>query len=532
MYYFLKYRFIIAKLSNFDFIKKINEIDTNSSIPFSLSDIDPIDNYNMISNHIPYSNTSIAYSFMSENNPNFGNNTERFSNQILNKKKNERIIFSNNSLTNRVGNINFKKNNLKKRRTYSFGNLEVKMKKDKDAFNYIDNGKNHNNISYFNNNAFPPSTNYTTPNKYIYPIILNNKDILYNNNMNNNSLYNYQNNTILYQNEFNNKQSKPLLWYTSVFPSISQVSIMQDNNYLNNFRNETPKYINNSAYFNSITNINNSYSEEYLNKQIFDFINANSRTKQNIIVNIGKKHNIKLNNNNINKKIKIKKEKKRIKENSFSKNRNKQMIYEGFHRKNNSEYHDFNDETFQNDIMIIKHKKNSNLKIKKIDGNSNSKLINNIPKGTKKKNLIKNLKRKNIRSDNHKITRNYSIEISNASLKNNNDYMYENEKNNSIINYINKNDTYKNNQYSIPINYNELNPYNINNDINNSEDKKADEQISYDESLRTSLQSINDSKMLEIANKFIEEDKTFNKDTINGILNEKNSQKNIKINKY
>ena len=53
----------------------------------------------------------------------------------------------------------------------------------------------------------------------------------------------------------------------------------------------------------------------------------------------------------------------------------------------------------------------------------------------------------------------------------------------------------------------------------------------YDESLRTSIQSINDSKMMEMANHFVEEDKLVNKDKINEILNEKNSQRYIKFNK-
>ena len=44
-----------------------------------------------------------------------------------------------------------------------------------------------------------------------------------------------------------------------------------------------------------------------------------------------------------------------------------------------------------------------------------------------------------------------------------------------------------------------------------------------------SLQSINDSKMLEMANYFIDDDKIVNKEKISEILNEKNSQRNFKI---
>ena len=529
LYYFVKYRNIIYKLFTYDFILQTNKIDTNSSIPITLSDIDPIDSYSiaknipntsMHSNQIPYSNSSIAYSFISENKPKFENKSERFSKRTLNNTNIDKIGLQNRSLTNRIGNINLKQKNMKKRRTLSYGNLEIKMKRD-DSFNFLDNNIN-NNIPYIYNNAFPPSI-YTTPNKYLYPIILNNNDTFYNNsNINNNSLYNYQKSEILYQNEFNDE--KPLLWYTNAVPSTGQVSILQDNRYLNNFQNMTPKYINNSAYFNSITNINNSYSEAYLNKQIFDFINANSKTKQHIINNIGKKHNIELNKYNINNKLKNKAKQK--KENSFTKNRNRQNIYRSIHRKNYSEYQDFNDKIYHNHVMINNYKKN-------IKNSHISKLIKNIPKGQKKKNIINNLKSKNINIDNNKIIRNYSIEINSTSLKNNNDYTYENEKNDSQINYTNKNEPLKKNLYSNPINYNDLSKNKINNDLNDSENRKEEEQNKIDESLRTSLQSINDSKILEIANKFIEDDKAFNKGEISEILKDKNYQKKLKsLNNY
>lgn len=529
LYYFVKYRNIINKLFTYDFILQTNKIDTNSSIPITLSDIDPIDSYSiaknipntsMHSNQIPYSNSSIAYSFISENKPKFENKSERFSKRTLNNTNIDKIGLQNRSLTNRIGNINLKQKNMKKRRTLSYGNLEIKMKRD-DSFNFLDNNIN-NNIPYIYNNAFPPSI-YTTPNKYLYPIILNNNDTFYNNsNINNNSLYNYQKSEILYQNEFNDE--KPLLWYTNAVPSTGQVSILQDNRYLNNFQNMTPKYINNSAYFNSITNINNSYSEAYLNKQIFDFINANSKTKQHIINNIGKKHNIELNKYNINNKLKNKAKQK--KENSFTKNRNRQNIYGSIHRKNYSEYQDFNDKIYHNHVMINNYKKN-------IKNSHISKLIKNIPKGQKKKNIINNLKSKNINIDNNKIIRNYSIEINSTSLKNNNDYTYENEKNDSQVNYTNKNEPLKKNLYSNPINYNDLSKNKINNDLNDSENRKEEEQNKIDESLRTSLQSINDSKILEIANKFIEDDKAFNKGEISEILKDKNYQKKLKsLNNY
>ena len=488
MYYFLKYYHIATIISVNKFNIDVNDVDINSSIPFALSDIDPMESYKILKN-IPNTLSDINNQ---PNQPFFGNNTDR---------KNYRNILE--------------KKNMRKRRTVSYGNLQVKMNKDSQNFSVIDNdnqNKSHifNRTYVLNNNTqslkhiFPNYT-YTTPNKYTFPINLNNN----NNNINNNYFSPYPGNNVIYQNDLKGEQSKPLLWYTNVFPSISQVSIMQDNNYLNCIQNQTPKYINNSAYFNSITNINNSYSEDYLNKQIYDFINANSKTKKLIITNIGKKHNIKLNKSkktnekNIKNKEKAEKNKK---DKNKCKNRNKQITFEKMKKINHSELHELNNESFQNEIIINKYKKNQKLKISK----------NSIPIGQKKENIINDLKRNNINLDKNKIIKNYSIEISNSGqIFNNNDCIYENNKS----------------QYEISHNINngQLNNDNINN-IYNTDDKEEDEQNnSYIETLGMSLQSINDSKMLEMANHFIDDDKIVNKEKISEILNEKNSQRNFKI---
>ena len=526
LYYFYKYRSIVTKISINEII---NDLDTNSSIPFSLSDIDPLESYNILkhfpntniynNNHIPKLNSSLAYSFISENNQNFENNTERINNRI-----------------------NLDKKSMKKRRNLSYGNLQIKLKNDNENYKDYDNSKyNKNNIfnnSYVINNnkhslkhAFPPYI-YTTPNKYIYPIILNNNN---NNTMNNSLLYQFPSSTVVYQTDEKNEQSKPLLWYTNVYPSISQVSIMQDNRYLNSFQNETPKYINNSAYFNSITNINNSYSEDYLNKQIFDFINANSKTKKSIITNIGKKHNVKLSRskklseNNIKSKEKLEKNKK---DKNIGKNRNNHMILEKINNKSNSEFHDINNECFQNNNN--KFKKNPKIKINK--NNKSDKLINQIPIGQKKRIIINNLKGKNIYLDRNKIIKNYSIEISNSrQLINNTDFICEKDSNsNQSINFCTTNQSQftKENQNSYKKNNNIFNTNENIYNIDNSKDKEKSEiNNNYNESLRTSLQSINDSKMLEMANYFVEEEKIVNKEQIKEILNEKTSQRNIKLNK-
>ena len=157
-----------------------------------------------------------------------------------------------------------------------------------------------------------------------------------------------------------------------------------------------------------------------------------------------------------------------------------------------------------------------NQKLKLIKENKMNKIKNNIPIGQKKKSNINNLKRNDIYLDKNKIIKNYSIEISNSTqLINNNDFIYENNSQSNINNHMI--DKYKNK--------------NIKN-IDNSLDKAEDEQNnSINENLEMTLQSMNDSKMLDMANLFVEGEINLNKDKIVEILNEKNIQKNIRINK-
>ena len=161
--------------------------------------------------------------------------------------------------------------------------------------------------------------------------------------------------------------------------------------------------------------------------------------------------------------------------------------------------------------------------------NDYNKSIKQIPSGQKKRSIINNLKSDNIYLDRNKIIKNYSIEISNSGLFiNNNDNLYEKDSNiNQSVNNINTNEKTTGNKS--PINNNNKNDIFI---MQNSEDKEEDEQNnSFNENLATSLQSINDSKMLEYANQYIEEEKMVNKEKINEILNEKNSQRYSRFNK-
>ena len=107
----------------------MNDMDTNSSIPFALSDIDPLDSCNILKN-IPITNINnnthqknnssvIEYSLMSDNNLLNGNNTERINRTNI-----------------------FEKKNIRKRRNLSYGNLQVRMNKNCENFKIDDNNKN------------------------------------------------------------------------------------------------------------------------------------------------------------------------------------------------------------------------------------------------------------------------------------------------------------------------------------------------------------------------------------------------------
>lgn len=64
-----------------------------------------------------------------------------------------------------------------------------------------------------------------------------------------------------------------------------------------------------------------------------------------------------------------------------------------------------------------------------------------------------------------------------------------------------------------------------NEELKNNEDKEYKDD---DNSLRMSLQSMNDSKMFELANFYVEEGGVLDKGKINEILDEKSTQKIIK----
>ena len=327
----MKYYNIITKIITNE-LKAENKENDDSTLQYAISDDEQKDNesvYNVnkymnnISQIIPNANSTLPYSFQVNNNSIFSkteripiknkflnSNFTKMNKNLINNSDNnnflENFILKNSTISNKAINknkkfINEKSKTGRSRRTLSYGNLEVKINKDNESYKMFLNKNNNilNNSNIINSTkslkSIFPSYAITSPTGLLYPIIFTNKKENYinNNNLNNNILFNYQGNNAI---NFNNKKKdnpKPSLWYTNIFSPINGISINQDNSYA------IPKILNNSANFNSIQNFNlNYYSEDYLNKQIFDFINSNSKTKQDIIYNRSKKNNFNLNKSN------------------------------------------------------------------------------------------------------------------------------------------------------------------------------------------------------------------------------------------
>ena len=360
LYYFLKYYNIIATIRTNNFINsKLIDKNNNRQIPLMANDYDKkkimcLSNNNRYIYNInntklipPHLNTSIPLSLALDN-YSFLSKTERIPKKIkYHNSNNYKKI--NRNFPNNFENDNFlKKNRTRTKvsipkklnkfrekggkcgRNLSYGHIEKKKEKKNKEVNKMNVSKSNYNIfdnsNLINNTqsikAIYPSYTITSPNGLLYPIFFasNNDNFINNNNLNNNILFNCQGTTIA--NNDRKLVPKPSLWYTNVFSPISQIPIVQNNNYT------ISKYLNNSTNFNSVQNlVDNNYSEEYLNKQILDFINANNKIKQNIITNIGKKHNMKLSKSN--GTLKIKNKTNKIYDKKLSKT---------LKRRNNSQY--------------------------------------------------------------------------------------------------------------------------------------------------------------------------------------------------
>lgn len=348
IYYFLKYYSIMIRIKakEMKFLEKnrsyksIIYINKDQKLkPFYLSELDCLENrlnLNNSNNNIQYIDSysilnpnytsSIVNSIRGNNYHQFNNNTERI---MLNKKSNsknknnfKKINKLSNSRSNTMNNcnknVNFNslkrlmnkssrksvnkkdnnnliKENAKNKRTLSYGNLEINIKRDNNRYKNFNKNKyifkNCNFISNIESYKEIPSYTTSSPNGYIYPTILTNNidNSIKNNKMNNNIFSNYQVTTTISSDNSKKARAKPSLWYCNTFSLQDQVSSQSSlsplpcNNSSNIYSNEkVQKYFNNSSNFNSISNFDIINSKDFLNNQIYNFIKNNSKSKDKI----------------------------------------------------------------------------------------------------------------------------------------------------------------------------------------------------------------------------------------------------------
>ena len=335
--------------------------NSNSSISFQLYDY----NKSAIakSERIPLKNKFQKNNLKKNNSKNYLNNINSF--EHIDKVKQDSF------LSNLNYNINHNMKRFKNKRTLSHGHINLKMNRDNRdnaIYNILnkENINNNSNNSYIYNNSNMmnnihslkgvfPSYSINTPNGIICPIIVanNNDNFINNNNMNNNILYNYRDHTPINYNFPRKNYSKPSLCYANFFSPINQVPIIQESSYIL----QIPNYVNNNSTYNSIKNINNNYTKDFLNKQIYDFINANSKTKKNIISNIKRKHSCKLNKSygviKVNDKNNISKQSLKRKNNSFytmNIDESNQLINDKINNEKFEYVSDYKDKTTKNNI--------------------------------------------------------------------------------------------------------------------------------------------------------------------------------------
>ena len=488
LYYFLNYYKIVSTLKAIELNPKLIEYFANSTMPF-VKRKDIAQNNLTLSNNNRYINSyskhfssnynklipnsisgdSLSHLCKSERIPkkrryNNSYNFKKIHRNLLNNFVNDNTMYKKSITT--MSNKNLTEKGGKKRRNLSYGSLEIKRNKENETFKMftnINNNEIYNDSNSINNTqslkTIFPSYTITSPNGLLYPIIFtnSNENLISNNNLNNNIFFNYQENTTNDSNDPCRLKPKPSLWYANVFSPIGQIPIVQNNNYT------ISKYLNNSANFNSIPNLSNNYSEDYLNNQIFGFINANSATKQNIISNISKKHNIKLTksnvpikNNEINNKINYNNNIQN--HNNLSKSMNKKTKSLYTINVNNSNPFFSEREAIEKEDNISKDKSfdkpDKKININKLSWN-NDREVNNIS------NLIIN--------NNMNSQRNFLInKHNNENQISNYENSYNNEKN------------MKNNIYNLKNQYSNSNKRKMNNpQISNEYQQKLEKQQEY-----------------------------------------------------
>ena len=463
--------------------------------------------------------------FLNQNSEEKNNIIKKMKNQKISKKIGERKYLNANT-KNRIINLNNLNN-------YSYINNNYNYYCSNNNSNSNSNSLSTlNSFNNFNNNFQYKSTHYTCNNSY------NNN----NNNFRNEKIIidKYQNKNII-KTIYTNKKPKKLL-NTNFFPKMKREPFkINYTNYGNeNYNNQNiiveSDYDNCPSSSRTSKNINfqnyNLYTTTQSNRanKIIVDNNANINNYSNRINNIaiGGRYNIPIpgtkispskNNTSSDNNTKNNTEKREKKRNMLNGNydANKNPLlnftlneYKSFSKKNKNKV--YKNRVNQN---TINQKYNKNIIQKSLNlFFSNNNKISNKNKSNEKVAIITT---KNIFNDNKAIVKNNNIK-------------QKKKKNEKIPNGLNQSQI-KSNSYNNNITNNKkiqsLKQLKVTKNVINEqfhEEKKEKKEIiekKESESLRLSVQSMNDSKIMELANKVIGDEDNLNRDEINEILNSK-----------
>ena len=361
------------------------------------------------------------------------------------------------------------------------------------------------------NNDFRKIPKYITTNTSHYYNFTNHQ-----NNLNDNDLYSFseQFNYSSNKNNYSNYKKINHRNYTNNLNVLlkSEMSV-SNNSDLNKYKNHSvassPFYLNKSSNFYFINNeLNLTNNEDEINEKILQYINRNKEIKKELISKINKsKINQPLQKvNNFNEGI----------SNHTFKNIN----------QNTNSLNNTNEEV--NNPKSYRINTEFEMKRKKLENKSLDIIISHCNKNKNKNNVIYRNKNNKIKNSLHTINGNRKMNFNSCNdLSEDNQKIYKNTKNNKVYNDLNKN---KCDNIIFEKKKIQKQPNIISNEINEEFNLKNEKLHPFDEDeiFRVTMQSLNDSKMLEMASKYVDNNKLVDKKEINEILNEKSNQQLFK----
>ena len=457
-------------------------------------------------------NNNIQYN--SSFNSNLNNDSKKFKWQ---EDENQNLIsmFTKNIKISKLAELsnNHKKNNTTNKRHFSSGNVKrIVPKTEKYTYNPPKYSKYSLNLNHIPSNSESINDFRKIP-KRIPTNISNYYNFTnYENNLNDNELYSFseQFNISASKNNYANYKKINPKNYTHNLNALLRNETIRNNTDLYDNKNysviSSPFYLNKSSNFYFINNeLNLTNNEDEINEKILQYINNNDDIKQELIS--------KINKNKINKSSK-----KNINLNTCLNTNN--HIFKNINSYKNSimnidEELD-NPKSYRNNTEFEMNKKST-------DNKSLDLIINN-----NKNNVIYRNKKSKIKPRFYTINENIKSNFNSCNnLNKDNKKINSNSKHIKIYSNLNKN---KCDNINLGNKKAPKKPNIISNEINEEFNLKNEKENLYDEDdiFRITMQSLNDSKIFEMASKYVDRKRLVDKKEVNEILNEKNNQQSFK----